>query len=166
MVIVEAGLVVFMRRSWLLSGSQLHTLQIRADKCTVFVAWGSCDSDVSYCCWRHFPICLPASAESFQSSDSEVWTLSSSNLIKLSNQKTWCQLLLFHWWNSKEFWNCLTGTESFQGENVKEAVQKLHSHGRKCESEKEKWVTDVAGAKGERCHCLTKTKCVSKAANK
>lgn len=47
---------------------------------------------------------------------------------------------------------------------MEEAVQKLHGHGRKCE--KEKWVTDVAGAKGERCHCLTETKCVSKAVNK
>lgn len=28
MVIVEVGLVAFMRRSWLLSGSQLHTLQV------------------------------------------------------------------------------------------------------------------------------------------
>jgi len=52
------------------------------------------------------------------------------------------------------------------GVNVEKAVQKLHSHGRKYESEKEKRVMDVAGAKGEECHCLTETECVSKAVNK
>lgn len=103
-----------------------------------------------------------------QSSDSEVRTLSPRNFIKLSDRKNVkmtlkCQLSLFYRWNSRVLWNCRTGAALFQGKNVKEC---RNCTGRKCENEEEKWVTAVAGAKGEGYHCLSEIKRVSIAVNK
>lgn len=93
----------------------------------------------------NFPVCLPASVESFQSGDSELWTLSPCNLIKLSNPKTLkmtlkCQLLLFHsLMEQQKVLKLCNRNRIISEENVQEAIQKWHGHGRKC---KRKWGTE------------------------